>query len=1104
MSLFFDHIHVAESTFSTANDRRTRDGFDTVLLNTAMWNSLSTLGEERIVISISAPQIDMLQRVGLRSVVCWARHDETVFDVVIPSHWINTFGAIFSPAFSSLAYSPRSLHIYTAQPVLVAEVVVTALTIEAYKLAHNQGHVLDDWFCQDDLIIREGQTFTFTSNLDRECGTGHDQAKFYPYRVDMVEPCQQGFARKHHTRYIVTFTNIPGEGSAQGRAIEIQHGDDEGCDKEMVEIGESFLSNTVNAATTTSLFISSEDIPLADMTYCMKPLRQPIFLADDEHSIYLRTLDLGKLGILSGDWVIIHPLDCSRSRLVRVSALDDLVTSPDFVFASPLLLHNMCLDASSQVAVRAVPHSHSPLNAPFAESITIERVSSFFSTGNHYQPLYLRALKTYFQSTRHLVKQGDLIAVAIDTDDTCYSSNLGEDEMSDPALYSFFAPRGNELVFFVITHINYAKFTSGSADPLYTYPEIASGALGCWVDANETRIIQAGLAHSQVPDITPYFKCGWPKSGPFLPGAARASSNVLKLSNASTIREAIDYGLSLSFLLKGNRGVGKFTVAAWLAQKIGLQLYEINCFDTVGETDVLTAGTLSARMERVASCAPCILVLRHVDALTKATQSGEPAKEIIVESTLHEHLVSLQQSWKSSGQSVIVFATTSEPTRLAPGILSCFKHEIVFEAPPEPDRYEALKFQTDGMPLGPDVDISGLAVQTAAFVASDLYALVRYTEVVSERRLGHARVYHSLGEAPITTTADLDASLQTARKLYSENIGTPKIPDVSWDDVGGLISIKNDILDTIQLPLHHPELFSDGLKKRSGNYVQLAMLRVLISVDLGILLYGPPGTGKTLLAKAVATSCSLNFFSVKGPELLNMYIGESEANVRRVFQKARDAKPCVIFFDELDSVAPKRGNFGDSGGVMDRIVSQILAELDGMSQGPAGSDIFVIGATNRPDLLDPALLRPGRFDRLLYLGLSESHDTQLDIIQALTRKFRLDPSLDLQSVADRCPFNYTGADFYALCSDAMLNAMSRKVEYLDAKIGQSRQTLDAQPFLLQNYLMEYATSSDTDVIVTEQDFDLALQELVPSISQSEMDHYTAIRDRFSDQLIQDN
>lgn len=214
---------------------------------------------------------------------------------------------------------------------------------------------------------------------------------------------------------------------------------------------------------------------------------------------------------------------------------------------------------------------------------------------------------------------------------------------------------------------------------------------------------------------------------------------------------------------------------------------------------------------------------------------------------------------------------------------------------------------------------------------------------------------------PLITATDFDYAIKKVRAAYSENIGAPKIPSVTWDDVGGLAHVKADILDTIQLPLEHPELFGDGLKKRSGwGYKFLKNIPVANINSLGILLYGPPGTGKTLVAKAVATSCSLNFFSVKGPELLNMYIGESEANVRRVFQRARDAKPCVIFFDELDSVAPKRGNHGDSGGVMDRIVSQLLAEIDGMSSGSSSADVFVIGATNRPDLLDPALLRPGR------------------------------------------------------------------------------------------------------------------------------------------------
>jgi peroxin-6 len=174
-----------------------------------------------------------------------------------------------------------------------------------------------------------------------------------------------------------------------------------------------------------------------------------------------------------------------------------------------------------------------------------------------------------------------------------------------------------------------------------------------------------------------------------------------------------------------------------------------------------------------------------------------------------------------------------------------------------------------------------------------------------------------------------------------------------------------------------------------------------------------------------------------------MYIGESEANVRRVFQRARDARPCVVFFDELDSVAPKRGAHGDSGGVMDRIVSQLLAELDGISSSSSssgGEDVFVIGATNRPDLLDPALLRPGRFDRLLYLGVSETNEEQLHILQALTRKFRLDPALDLMHVAQACPFNFTGADFYALCADALLKAMSRTAQEIDARIGTSTPT----------------------------------------------------------------
>ncbi|KAI9144509.1 P-loop containing nucleoside triphosphate hydrolase protein [Paraphysoderma sedebokerense] len=408
------------------------------------------------------------------------------------------------------------------------------------------------------------------------------------------------------------------------------------------------------------------------------------------------------------------------------------------------------------------------------------------------------------------------------------------------------------------------------------------------------------------------------------------------------------------------------------------------------------------------------------------------------------------------------------------------------EAPSESVRFHILKNLVKDKLISPDVDLKHISAQTAALTARDLKNVITQAEILSLLRVLKSGYEKSITLSNLLdigvpiTYQDIDKAMQASRTAHSDAIGAPKIPNVSWDDVGGLASVKRDILDTIQLPLEHPELFATGMKKRSG-----------------VLLYGPPGTGKTLLAKAVATSCSLNFFSVKGPELLNMYIGESEANVRRIFQKAREAKPCVIFFDELDSVAPKRGEKGDSGGVMDRIVSQLLSELDGMADGGSG-DVFVIGATNRPDLLDQALLRPGRFDKLIYLGVASDHDSQLKILQALTRKFRLAPELNLMDIAEQCPFTYTGADFYALCSDAMLKAMVRTVTEIDEKLA----TINAERSPVdkvtpQHYLEYMATPEETDVLVSKSDFELALAELVPSVSMSEMDHYKRVQEKFN-------
>jgi len=387
-------------------------------------------------------------------------------------------------------------------------------------------------------------------------------------------------------------------------------------------------------------------------------------------------------------------------------------------------------------------------------------------------------------------------------------------------------------------------------------------------------------------------------------------------------------------------------------------------------SDVKTAGFLEARAERAMSCGPefCALLIQHIEALT--------ADRMI--STLKGIL---------SGARVLV-ATTTEIDKIPDGVRGLFTHELEMNAPDEWEREGILRSILDDQPvaLAPDVDLSGVAVKTAALVAGDLMDVVDRALVARNARLEALASSSSDYDTVVTvrdvlvaggpsgrclTKADFDLAVDAARKNFADAIGAPKIPNVGWDDVGGLTNVKDAVMETIQLPLERPELFAKGMKKRSG-----------------ILFYGPPGTGKTLLAKAIATEFSLNFFSVKGPELLNMYIGESEANVRRVFQRARDARPCVVFFDELDSVAPKRGNQGDSGGVMDRIVSQLLAELDGMSDGEdGGGGVFVIGATNRPDLLDAALLRPGRFDKMLYLGVSDTHEKQLTIMEALTRKY---------------------------------------------------------------------------------------------------------------------
>ena len=683
-------------------------------------------------------------------------------------------------------------------------------------------------------------------------------------------------------------------------------------------------------------------------------------------------------------------------------------------YLSPLLLANLGSPSHLRIAT-LVPHqsSHLPRSViqkprltssslpPSAKEVTLLKLATPLSSDRVLQPSLFAALKEHFEQKRRIVKTGDLIGVTIDESlgRATFQAITAEDDVGSDELLSKSrtspagGPSKEEAVPKVVAWFKIGSTVSSTiAEPRDGEEEDVWGGVVA-INASTTKMEMNGTEQGKIPaaitSAWPYYlgaKRPPTRSSPRTtaldelpkPYISSLRRRLRELISAATSPRAIHLGLPpIAILITSTqRGIGKSTVAIRACEDLGLHTFPIDAFDIlseggVGGGDVKTEGFLKARAERALSSGAefTALLIKHIDSLN-ADRMNTALKEILADSR-------------------VLVATTTEIDKVPEGIRGLFTHEIEMTAPDEGEREGILRSITDdiGIRLSPDVDLANVAVKTAALVAGDLLDVVDRALVAKRNRLEALALSASklFPQDSITTRdielsggqfsnsltkADMNSAVDAARKNFADSIGAPKIPNVSWSDVGGLSHVKDAVMETIQLPLSRPELFAKGMKKRSG-----------------ILFYGPPGTGKTLLAKAIATEFSLNFFSVKGPELLNMYIGESEANVRRVFQRARDARPCVVFFDELDSVAPKRGNQGDSGGVMDRIVSQLLAELDGMSDGAeGGGGVFVIGATNRPDLLDQALLRPGRFDKMLYLGISDTHAKQQTILEALTRK----------------------------------------------------------------------------------------------------------------------
>lgn len=560
---------------------------------------------------------------------------------------------------------------------------------------------------------------------------------------------------------------------------------------------------------------------------------------------------------------------------------------------------------------------------------------------------------------------------------------------------------------------------------------------------------------------------------------------------------ALSSKFRVAVLLNGLPGCGKRTVVKYVARRLGLHVVEYSCHTLMASSERKISDALAQAFLTARRYSPTILLLRHFDVYRKmasmeSSQQDQVGVNSEVASIVREFTEPVSEEvdnlydeetsgdagvQRTSRHPVLLIAAADSSEGLPPTIRRCFSHEVSMGPLTEEQRLEmiseSLKSISELLPDGTSEDLmKDIAGQTSGFLPRDMRSLIADAgmNLIPRDHINFDKADPGISgessllgskqvqEPRILEKEDLVKALERSKKRNASALGTPKVPNVKWEDVGGLEEVKKSILDTVQLPLLHKDLFSSGLRKRSG-----------------VLLYGPPGTGKTLLAKAVATECSLNFLSVKGPELINMYIGESEKNVRDIFQKARLARPCVIFFDELDSLAPARGASGDSGGVMDRVVSQMLAEIDGLSD--SSQDLFIIGASNRPDLIDTALLRPGRFDKLLYVGVNTDATHRERVLKALTRKFKLHEDVSLLSIAKKCPQNFTGADMYALCADAWFNAAKRK-----ALAPQSDPTV---------------TDDQADSVVVEyDDFLKVVGELSPSLSLAELKKYEMLRDQF--------
>ncbi len=461
-------------------------------------------------------------------------------------------------------------------------------------------------------------------------------------------------------------------------------------------------------------------------------------------------------------------------------------------------------------------------------------------------------------------------------------------------------------------------------------------------------------------------------------------------------------------LMHGPPGTGKTLLAKAVANESDAHFITINGPEIMSKYVGGSEERLRELFEEAEENAPSIVFIDEIDAIAPKREevSGEVERRTVAQ------LLTLMDGLKSRGQ-VVVIGATNRPDALDHAIRrgGRFDREIEIGVPDKDGRGEVLQIHTRGMPLDEKVDLEEVAEITHGFVGADLESLCKEAAMRVLRRVlpdikGDEEISTETLKKMIVTKSDFKEALKEVQPSALREV-LVQVPDIKWDDIGGLESAKQELQEAVEWPLKYPESF-----EKFG-----------VRPPRGVLIYGPPGTGKTLLAKAVANESDANFIAIKGPELLSKWVGESEKGIREVFRKARQTAPTVIFFDEIDSIASTRGGSSTDSGVTQRVVNQLLTEIDGLEEL---QDVSVIAATNRVDILDPALTRPGRFDRHVKVE-DPDENARIAIFKVHTSGMPLSEDVDLESLAKRSD-GFVGADIEAVCREAVMLTLRENLE----------------------------------------------------------------------------